>query len=50
MSLPLPARRRPIYPVTNSLGLAPLQSYSTSTYCREECWCGCAEYLEDAAA
>lgn len=48
MSVPLPAHAKPLYPLPVGGARSIATTYPTSTYCRDECSCGCCgEYLAD---
>ena len=46
MSVPL-SRHKPIYPIPNAF-VSIANTHANATYYRDECVCGCNEYLEDA--
>lgn len=46
MSVPLP-RQTPIYQLPTSLVNNISTTYPGATYCRDECACGCGQYLAD---
>lgn len=47
MSVPL-TPRAPLYPIPPAIA-SIATTYATSTYCRDDCSCGCGQYEADDA-